>query len=174
MIRRPPRSTLFPYTTLFRSDVEGGDVDPVRVLEDEDDGVIDGDPFQRFADLPHHPLARCPDGLAMQRLSGIRLYQRRKLDEPGRRVSDQRRHHGIAFGAAQKLTERFEDRVIGLLASEALDTLPARNAQARPRGGATQKGVDEGRLPHARFASDEDDLALTLQREVETAFEPSV
>src|SRR3712207_6928739 len=23
MIRRPPRSTLFPYTTLFRSDVEG-------------------------------------------------------------------------------------------------------------------------------------------------------
>src|SRR2546430_5948182 len=23
MIRRPPRSTLFPYTTLFRSDMEG-------------------------------------------------------------------------------------------------------------------------------------------------------
>src|SRR2546422_4383461 len=27
MIRRPPRSTLFPYTTLFRSFVEGADVD---------------------------------------------------------------------------------------------------------------------------------------------------
>src|SRR5260221_3755761 len=26
MIRRPPRSTLFPYTTLFRSLGEGGDV----------------------------------------------------------------------------------------------------------------------------------------------------
>src|SRR2546422_5742322 len=25
MIRRPPRSTLFPYTTLFRSDPLGGD-----------------------------------------------------------------------------------------------------------------------------------------------------
>src|SRR3712207_8173028 len=25
MIRRPPRSTLFPYTTLFRSDVRGAD-----------------------------------------------------------------------------------------------------------------------------------------------------
>src|SRR2546430_11399268 len=25
MIRRPPRSTLFPYTTLFRSDVRPGD-----------------------------------------------------------------------------------------------------------------------------------------------------
>src|SRR3712207_7632805 len=28
MIRRPPRSTLFPYTTLFRSD--GGDLAPLR------------------------------------------------------------------------------------------------------------------------------------------------
>src|SRR3712207_8417691 len=26
MIRRPPRSTLFPYTTLFRSGVEGEDL----------------------------------------------------------------------------------------------------------------------------------------------------
>src|SRR2546426_7622784 len=26
MIRRPPRSTLFPYTTLFRSESAGGDV----------------------------------------------------------------------------------------------------------------------------------------------------
>src|SRR3712207_8043456 len=26
MIRRPPRSTLFPYTTLFRSDQERGDL----------------------------------------------------------------------------------------------------------------------------------------------------
>src|SRR2546425_7684417 len=26
MIRRPPRSTLFPYTTLFRSHIEGRDV----------------------------------------------------------------------------------------------------------------------------------------------------
>src|SRR5438445_8251444 len=26
MIRRPPRSTLFPYTTLFRSDVDRGSI----------------------------------------------------------------------------------------------------------------------------------------------------
>src|SRR3712207_8058382 len=33
MIRRPPRSTLFPYTTLFRSDdVVEGDVELRRVL----------------------------------------------------------------------------------------------------------------------------------------------
>src|SRR2546430_9850541 len=32
MIRRPPRSTLFPYTTLFRSPGRA-DVDPVRETE---------------------------------------------------------------------------------------------------------------------------------------------
>src|SRR3712207_8721066 len=48
MIRRPPRSTLFPYTTLFRSDplgeeparderedLRGGAVEPLRVVHDE-------------------------------------------------------------------------------------------------------------------------------------------
>src|SRR5260370_5704180 len=32
MIRRPPRSTLFPYTTLFRSDVQRGNW-PIRGRE---------------------------------------------------------------------------------------------------------------------------------------------
>src|SRR3712207_8333208 len=41
MIRRPPRSTLFPYTTLFRSlPAVGRDVDPV-------DGVLEPDDLQR-------------------------------------------------------------------------------------------------------------------------------
>src|SRR2546430_8464080 len=35
MIRRPPRSTLFPYTTLFRS-LHPGAVDPVRRKEPGD------------------------------------------------------------------------------------------------------------------------------------------
>src|SRR5256885_11984955 len=39
MIRRPPRSTLFPYTTLFRSLREGvRDVDGARLLDHGDDG----------------------------------------------------------------------------------------------------------------------------------------
>src|SRR2546426_8834080 len=33
MIRRPPRSTLFPYTTLFRSPMPGGRVLPLRLGE---------------------------------------------------------------------------------------------------------------------------------------------
>src|SRR3712207_6918861 len=43
MIRRPPRSTLFPYTTLFRSELE-------RLL-----GALHVDPL---ADLLLHPHAR--------------------------------------------------------------------------------------------------------------------
>src|SRR2546426_5939532 len=52
MIRRPPRSTLFPYTTLFRSDgeervvVEAGEP---RHVEDRDP-VLEGE--------PEHPDAR--------------------------------------------------------------------------------------------------------------------
>src|SRR5690348_18080943 len=37
MLRRPPRSTLFPYTTLFRSLIEGGkdqDGDPLYYISD--------------------------------------------------------------------------------------------------------------------------------------------
>src|SRR5258708_40104624 len=41
MIRRPPRSTLFPYTTLFRSSnyfSTGVDNEPLRALADGEDG----------------------------------------------------------------------------------------------------------------------------------------
>src|SRR5688572_32276460 len=34
MVRRPPRSTLFPYTTLFRSDVREQEHDRPRLLVD--------------------------------------------------------------------------------------------------------------------------------------------
>src|SRR2546427_6711803 len=41
MIRRPPRSTLFPYTTLFRSmHAERGD----HLVEDQERAVLVGDP----------------------------------------------------------------------------------------------------------------------------------
>src|SRR3712207_8059041 len=44
MIRRPPRSTLFPYTTLFRSGVRGDAAALVGA-----DLVLVDDPFQRAA-----------------------------------------------------------------------------------------------------------------------------
>src|SRR3712207_7547473 len=54
MIRRPPRSTLFPYTTLFRSVVFGSDwpmADPAAEIaairdlgltKEEEDGILGG------------------------------------------------------------------------------------------------------------------------------------
>src|SRR3712207_9188542 len=57
MIRRPPRSTLFPYTTLFRSaagGVHGGDLAPA-----------DLDPGHRAAG--HSPGAAPPRGLDVRR-----------------------------------------------------------------------------------------------------------
>src|SRR5258708_32071171 len=66
MIRRPPRSTLFPYTTLFRSREDGGrlvedDEAPAEVqqLEDLDLLLLAG------GELPHRPVEiegeRCGD-----------------------------------------------------------------------------------------------------------------
>src|SRR3712207_8105540 len=49
MIRRPPRSTLFPYTTLFRSEVAGGPVveveagEPAQGAAALDQRGVDGD-----------------------------------------------------------------------------------------------------------------------------------
>src|SRR3712207_9386984 len=45
MIRRPPRSTLFPYTTLFRSHVVGGDALDALVADlVEVHGRVEGQP----------------------------------------------------------------------------------------------------------------------------------
>src|SRR3712207_7239962 len=57
MIRRPPRSTLFPYTTLFRSPLPGDSVVtgglPLRAALDDDSS--DNEPRQRHrADREEH------------------------------------------------------------------------------------------------------------------------
>src|SRR2546430_10396376 len=62
MIRRPPRSTLFPYTTLFRS-IVGGAVNPyVRRREDERRARARG---RRYEPPLDHPLLK--DALAETR-----------------------------------------------------------------------------------------------------------
>src|SRR2546430_9325204 len=47
MIRRPPRSTLFPYTTLFRSPDQSGER---FTYLDPEEGVVD--PALGFVDIP--------------------------------------------------------------------------------------------------------------------------
>src|SRR3712207_7372922 len=48
MIRRPPRSTLFPYTTLFRSGVDEHRAHPHLVLARE----VERDPLAAHLDVP--------------------------------------------------------------------------------------------------------------------------
>src|SRR3712207_8111916 len=57
MIRRPPRSTLFPYTTLFRS---GGGGLPPRVAERLGDLPAGGDPVAVALDAGLHQLGDHP------------------------------------------------------------------------------------------------------------------
>src|SRR3712207_7633365 len=62
MIRRPPRSTLFPYTTLFRSRAGDEERHPVRELELAELRAVIG--VGRARDLldPAHDVARVADG----------------------------------------------------------------------------------------------------------------
>src|SRR3712207_7157145 len=52
MIRRPPRSTLFPYTTLFRSPVPLGPPEPLgtHLHRGSDDLLRDSESFRRMVD----------------------------------------------------------------------------------------------------------------------------
>src|SRR3712207_8917647 len=64
MIRRPPRSTLFPYTTLFRS---AHGQDRLRLLRgDDDDAVIVG---QDEVAGPHDDTAALDGGVDLPRRS---------------------------------------------------------------------------------------------------------
>src|ERR1039458_1036125 len=68
MIRRPPRSTLFPYTTLFRSDWSGRPILLPVVLEPSiDAAATQGDDSVGATDSPEHAgslQARADDGIA--------------------------------------------------------------------------------------------------------------
>src|SRR3712207_7399102 len=62
MIRRPPRSTLFPYTTLFRSDLLGGSAgnDQIRARDGFADRIQCGKGRDRvFADAMDKVASNC-------------------------------------------------------------------------------------------------------------------
>src|SRR2546422_6143340 len=54
MIRRPPRSTLFPYTTLFRSDYDCADDDDHDLHDDHDAADDDHHDLQHDYDCADH------------------------------------------------------------------------------------------------------------------------
>src|SRR3712207_9046535 len=80
MVRRPPRSTLFPYTTLFRSHPEPVQVEAVaRLVEQQHGRVV-------------HEGERDPDALALSHRDAVdaravELVQRELLDHVGDRLS---------------------------------------------------------------------------------------
>src|SRR5256885_12212432 len=81
MIRRPPRSTLFPYTTLFRS--AGG----IFGLED-----------QAIARVPHPRLVHLRDGAGAHEHAEIPVLQPEKM--PGQRMD------GSFYGADALAAEK--------------------------------------------------------------------
>src|SRR5438477_4302715 len=57
MIRRPPRSTLFPYTTLFRSEMRGvSAVRRERFFDRTDAGWQVNEPLRESVTFSHHSL----------------------------------------------------------------------------------------------------------------------
>src|SRR2546422_7632608 len=101
MIRRPPRSTLFPYTTLFRSPLVGGEQVAVRVelllggLEDplRLDPVVDQEPRL-------HVLLRVLDGgeerseeHTSELQSRLHLVCRLLLEKKKEKIIRERIHH---------------------------------------------------------------------------------
>src|SRR3989442_5768904 len=95
MIRRPPRSTLFPYTTLFRSDAGERDArhapQQPRVVEPERSGADDAHPHRRRA---HTSTPRCDPSIDRKstrlnsshvRISYAVFCLKKKIDTAGKR-----------------------------------------------------------------------------------------
>src|SRR3712207_6955707 len=84
MIRRPPRSTLFPYTTLFRSQGEG--------LVDRHEAQLPADRRQR--DVAHDREASCPVGLGgVEQVLGNGADGAREEDRKSTRLNSSQRQY---------------------------------------------------------------------------------
>src|SRR3712207_8140092 len=68
MIRRPPRSTLFPYTTLFRSERLLGEAGPADLLDGAGEVAV---PVGVVAGVHERGVAEVGDVLVQQRFLGL-------------------------------------------------------------------------------------------------------
>src|SRR5262244_1433528 len=85
MIRRPPRSTLFPYTTLFRSRVPGEGEHRVRHGDVDETALPSGVAAAQAEENVHHRRHRAAADIADERGRYGRTIRRagRKREEPG-------------------------------------------------------------------------------------------
>src|SRR5258705_5803852 len=100
MIRRPPRSTLFPYTTLFRS------LDPQVIALDRRQGVF-RQSFEQFA----LPRINSRQQVGMLRQEPLRLGDAR-IDRKSTRLNSS--HLGISY-AVFCLKKKKRDTVVSYL-----------------------------------------------------------
>src|SRR3989475_10070623 len=106
MIRRPPRSTLFPYTTLFRSDspfertrARDDDLRSVRLLAE--DGDLGARPAALDAAARDDP--SCGEGLVRpQHIGELHVQAAAQVEAaaemPGQELGDARERHAAADG----------------------------------------------------------------------------
>jgi hypothetical protein len=97
----------------------------VEVFEDEHDGNRLRDRFECFAELAHHPFTRRAGELVLERDPALGGHERRKLNDPCRRMRDQRVDDHRPVRPSGELAERLEQRVVRLLPSEAFRALAA-------------------------------------------------
>src|SRR5258708_21670624 len=88
MIRRPPRSTLFPYTTLFRSQAEVDRLQRVVVedlrqgaVADHDGGVARSEEHTSELQSPDHLVCRLLLEKKIERRDKVIFGDNRQLDE---------------------------------------------------------------------------------------------
>src|SRR5256886_15608878 len=96
MIRRPPRSTLFPYTTLFRSRRIS---DRSRVRRQPRRGWMEAD-WARTRTCVSIPVRLLRQRLSRLAISGERSGQDMMADQPRYKTSDEGDFVVVGFGAA--------------------------------------------------------------------------
>src|SRR5256885_15841887 len=96
MIRRPPRSTLFPYTTLFRSVVKEAEVEGKRVLDEA--RAAKAEVERQTADVQRQ---------FQVYVAGVRTLLERQLAERSgeRRVGEEGRSRGAPYHLKKKKDE---------------------------------------------------------------------
>src|SRR3712207_2515980 len=186
MIRRPPRSTLFPYTTLFRSlrgaaagvDRQGADVEvqpgAVRLCARQR-GQRVGQPLQR---LVEHGVLRLDGRNGLVQRGDVAVERRARLvQQRGRRggqvvdalqrVADRRAVRREAAREPLELRDELPEGLVALgdgaddgrqVGDDAADGGVARGEGVGQRGGAGEQRVDRAALPLQR----RDDLAGEL------------
>src|SRR3989454_3682629 len=110
MIRRPPRSTLFPYTTLFRS----------RIAVDRCTEVDRRFPGALHALAPGHPdvVAAEPTRSIRDEVQGVLIGGKTGVRVDGARVDDRAEIHGLGpRGAGEAVGLETEYELVGLPAA---------------------------------------------------------